>query len=208
MKKIVLSIMAAALLASGSFAQTVKLPAPQKTGGKSINETLTVRESRNEFSNKMLSKQDLSNLLYAAIGVNRENGKLTSPTASNKQEIRVFVFTSEGVSEYLNNENGLRPVAKGDHRGIVAGRQDWVKAAPVVLVLVADGDKFGRVDERSKTMMAVDAGIVSENINLFCAGNGLATRPRASMDAEAISTLLGLTENQYPIMNNPVGYQK
>lgn len=208
MKKIVLSIMAAALLASGSFAQTVKLPAPQKTGGKSINETLTVRESRNEFSNKMLSKQDLSNLLYAAIGVNRENGKLTSPTASNKQEIRVFVFTAEGVSEYLNNENGLRPVAKGDHRGIVAGRQDWVKAAPVVLVLVADGDKFGRVDERSKTMMAVDAGIVSENINLFCAGNGLATRPRASMDAEAISTLLGLTENQYPIMNNPVGYQK
>ncbi len=208
MKKIVLSIMAAALLASGSFAQTVKLPAPQKTGGKSINETLTVRESRNEFSNKMLSKQDLSNLLYAAIGVNRENGKLTSPTASNKQEIRIFVFTAEGVSEYLNNENGLRPVAKGDHRGIVAGRQDWVKAAPVVLVLVADGDKFGRVDERSKTMMAVDAGIVSENINLFCAGNGLATRPRASMDAEAISTLLGLTENQYPIMNNPVGYQK
>lgn len=208
MKQILFTVMAALLLSGMCMAQNVKLPAPAKTGGKGIVETLWNRQSGTEFSDRMLSQQDLSNLLFAAIGVNRENGKLTSPTASNKQEIRIFVFTAEGVSEYLNVENSLKPVATGDHRGLIAGRQDWVKRAPVVLLIVADGQKFGRTDERSKTMMAVDAGIVSENINLFCAGTGLVTRPRASMDTEAIKSLLGLDDSQLPLLNNPIGYGK
>ena len=205
MKKIILSIMAV-VLAADCMAQNVQLPAPQKKGGKSVVETLWKRQSINEFSDKMLSQQDLSDLLFAAIGVNRENGKLTSPTASNKQEIRVFVFTAEGVSEYLNKENSLKPVVKGDHRAKVAGRQDWVNSAPVILLMVADEAKFGSNNERSKTMMAMDAGIVCENINLFCAGKGLVTRPRASMDSDAIKELLGLDDTQTPLLNNPVGY--
>lgn len=196
------------LCTSVSMAQNVQLPAPATMGGKGVVETLWNRQSGTEFSDKMLSQQDLSNLLFAAIGVNRENGKLTSPTASNKQEIRIFVFTAEGVSEYLNVENGLNPVATGDHRDLIAGMQNWVKTAPVVLLIVADGQKFGRTDERAKTMMAVDAGIVSENINIFCAGTGLVTRPRASMDTEAIKSLLGLDDSQLPLLNNPVGYGK
>ena len=156
----------------------------------------------------MLSDQDLSNLLFASVGVNRENGKLTSPTASNKQEIRVFVFTAEGVCEYINAENSLRPVARGDHRGLIAGRQDWVKTVPVILLIVADEKIFGGSDERSKLVMGVDAGIVSENINLFCAGTGLVTRPRMSMDTAGIKALLGLDDTQTPLLNNPVGYAK
>ena len=208
MKHFLFTVMAAMLCTSVSMAQNVQLPAPATMGGKGVVETLWNRQSGTEFSDKMLSQQDLSNLLFAAIGVNRKNGKLTSPTASNKQEIRIFVFTAEGVSEYLNVENGLNPVATGDHRGLIAGMQNWVKTAPVVLLIVADGQKFGRTDERAKTMMAVDAGIVSENINLFCAGTGLVTRPRASMDTEAIKSLLGLDDSQLPLLNNPVGYGK
>ena len=200
--------MALLLGTTASLAQNVKLPAPQKTGGKSIVETLWNRESGNEYSSKVLSQQDLSNLLFAAIGVNRENGKLTSPTASNKQEIRVFVFTAEGVSEYLNKENSLKPIVKGDHRQKIAGRQEWVNSAPVVLLIVADEAKFGSNNERSKTMMALDAGIVSENINVFCAGTGLVTRPRASMDTDALKSLLGFDETQTLLLNNPVGYPK
>lgn len=208
MKHFLFTVMAAMLCTSVSMAQNVQLPAPATMGGKGVVETLWNRQSGTEFSDKMLSQQDLSNLLFAAIGVNRENGKLTSPTASNKQEIRIFVFTAEGVSEYLNVENGLNPVATGDHRDLIAGMQNWVKTAPVVLLIVADGQKFGRTDERAKTMMAVDAGIVSENINIFCAGTGLVTRPRASMDTEAIKSLLGLDDSQLPLLNNPVGYGK
>lgn len=208
MKKIILTITAALLGTAGIMAQNVELPAPQKTGGKSVMETLWNRQSNNEFSSRMLSRQDLSNLLFAAIGQNRDNGKLTSPTARNKQEIRVFVFTAEGVSEYLNKENSLQPVATGDHRAIVAGYQDWVKTAPVVLLIVADGTRFGSNDERSKVIMGVDAGIVSENINIFCAGTSLVTRPRGSMDTDAIKSLLKLDNTQTPLLNNPVGYPK
>ena len=208
MKQIFLSVMAAMLTSSVCMAQNIQLPTPDKTGGKGVVETLWNRQSHNEYSDRMLSQQELSNLLFAAVGVNRDNGKLTSPTASNKQEIRIFVFTAEGVSEYLNKENSLKPVTQGDHREKIAGRQDWVKTAPVILLIVADEAKFGSNNERSKTMMAVDAGIVCENINLFCAGTGLVTRPRASMDTEAVKTLLGLDETQTPLLNNPVGYPK
>ena len=208
MKKLSLIVIATLLGAGMCLAQNISLPAPEKTGGKSTLETLWNRQSGTEFSERMLSDQDLSNLLFAAIGVNRENGKLTSPTASNKQEIRVFVFTAEGVCEYLNAENSLRPVVQGDHRDLVAGRQGWVKTAPVILLMVADEKKFGGSDERSKVVMGVDAGIVSENINLFCACTGLVTRPRMSMDTQAIKELLRLDETQTPLLNNPVGYAR
>ena len=208
MKKLSLIVIATLLGAGMCLAQNISLPVPGKTGGKSTLETLWNRQSGTEFSDRMLSDQDLSNLLFAAIGVNRENGKLTSPTASNKQEIRVFVFTAEGVCEYLNAENSLRPAVQGDHRNLIAGRQDWVKTAPVILLMVADEKKFGGSDERSKVVMGVDAGIVSENINLFCAGTGLVTRPRMSMDTQAVKELLGLDETQTPLINNPVGYAR
>lgn len=208
MKKLSLIVIATLLGAGMCLAQSISLPAPEKTGGKSTLETLWNRQSGTEFSDRMLSNQDLSNLLFAAIGVNRENGKLTSPTASNKQEIRVFVFTAEGVCEYLNALNILNPVREGDHRDLIAGRQDWAKTAPVILLMVADEKKFGGSDARSKIVMGVDAGIVSENINLFCAGTGLVTRPRMSMDTQAIKELLRLDETQTPLLNNPVGYAR
>ena len=208
MKKLSLIVIATLLGTAMGLAQNISLPAPEKTGGKSTLETLWNRQSGTEFSDRMLSDQDLSNLLFASVGVNRENGKLTSPTASNKQEIRVFVFTAEGVCEYLNAENSLRLVVRGDHRDLIAGRQNWVKTAPVILLIVAGEKKFGGSDDRSKLVMGVDAGIVSENINLFCAGTGLVTRPRMSMDTAGIKALLGLDDTQTPLLNNPVGYAK
>ncbi len=208
MKKILVTLAIILLPIAGCMAQNVKLPAPQKKGGKTVVETLWNRASGTEFSDKMLSNQDLSNLLFAAIGVNRDNGKLTSPTASNKQEIRLFVFTAEGVSEYLNTENSLKPLLTGDHRPLLAGHQEWVKSAPVILLIVADETKFGRNDERAKNIMAIDAGIVCENINMFCAGTGLVTRPRGSMDVAAIKSLLNFDDSLTLLLNNPVGYPK
>lgn len=154
----------------------------------------------------LFSKQDLADLLWCAMGKNRDDGKLTAPTASNKQEVRLFVFDADGVSEYLPQSHELKQVAKGDNRDLVAGHQDFVKTAPVSLVIVADMDKFGGTEPRQLTMATVDVGIVCENISVAAAGLGLASRPRGTMDSEGISKLLGLNENQLPIMNNVVGY--
>ena len=195
------------LMGISCFAQTTKLPTPDmKRQTISVMETYKQRKSVREYSAKALSEQDLSDLLWAAQGQNREDGHLTSPTAMNRQEIRLYVFTEKSVSLYDPQANTLTQVASGDHRGIMASGQDFVKNAPVVLLMVADMDKFRSNNQHAQWMVAVDTGIVCENINLFCSAAGLCTVPRGTMDSKAISTLLGLNDNQIPLINKPVGY--
>ena len=195
------------LMGISCFAQTTKLPTPDmKRQTISVMETYKQRKSVREYSAKALSEQDLSDLLWAAQGQNREDGHLTSPTAMNRQEIRLYVFTEKSVALYDPQANTLTQVASGDHRGIMASGQDFVKNAPVVLLMVADMDKFRSNNQHAQWMVAVDTGIVCENINLFCSAAGLCTVPRGTMDSKAISTLLGLNDNQIPLINNPVGY--
>ena len=208
MKK--LAIFAAfVLMGTASFAQTTNLPKPNmQRQTLSVMEMFQQRKSVRDYSPEQLSEQDLSDLLWATIGANRENGNLTAPTAMNRQEILLYVFTEKGVCRYDPKAHSLTLVAEGDHRDIVAGRQAFAKAAPVSLLMVGDFDKFGNNDEHAKSLVSMDAGYVSQNIDLFCAAAGLATVPRATMDVKAIQTLLGLNVNQVPLLNNPVGYPK
>lgn len=170
--------------------------------------TFANRRSDRTFSAKELSAQDVSDLLWAAMGKNREDGKLTAPSCRNFQEIRLFVFTKSGVSEYFPATHSLREVVEGDYRKVVAAGQDFVNSAPLVLVMIADMNKFGNMNDRSIMMASVDAGIVSENVCVAAAGLGFATVPRATMDADALLKLLSLDEKHIPIMNNPVGYKQ
>lgn len=206
MKKL---IMIAAVLFSvmSLMAEEKALPSADRSAGMPVMEAFAKRKSVRNFSGRELSQQELGNLLWAAMGQNRADGKLTAPSCRNFQEIRLFVFGKDGVWEYIPASHSVRQVAAGDHRALVAGGQEFVKSAPISLVMIADMTKFGKADERAKMMAAVDAGIVSENISLACAGLGLATVPRATMDSAAILKLLGLPENHMAIMNNPVGFE-
>ena len=99
--------------------------------------------------------------------------------------------------------------AEGDYRGAVAGGQAFVISAPVSLVLVSDLSRFGDTkNAHTQLMGAMDAGIVSQNISLFCSAARLATVPRASMDLARLKTALKLKDTQMPMMNHPVGYFK
>lgn len=186
----------------------IKLNAPNKTRGASLMQALNDRESVREFSNKPLSTQDLSDLLWAANGINRpDSKKRTAPSALNKQDVDIYVCLPEGIYLYDAEKNSLKPVAEGDHRAAVGGQQDFVRKAPVSLILVSDISRFGMGDnEQVRLMAAMDAGIVSQNINLFCAANNLVTVPRASMDKDKLKKVLNLKEHQLLLMNNPVGY--
>lgn len=205
-----LSLVAVMLLMGiACSAQTQNLPKPNmQRVTLSVMDTYKQRKSVREYSAKPLSDQDLSDLLWAAQGQNRDDGHLTSPTAMNRQEIRLYVFTEKNVSLYDPKANTLTQVASEDHRDIVASGQAFAKAAPVVLLMVADMGKFGSNNQQALSMVSVDTGIVCENINLFCSAAGLCTVPRATMDGKAISALLGLNESLIPIINNPVGYPK
>lgn len=194
-------------------AQDIALPSPNlHRTTLSLMETLATRHSVREYADRELSQQELSDLCWAACGESRDAQHITAPSAMNRQEIRLFVFTANGVYEYFPHENRLAHKASGDHRSLVAGgsgfKQDFVLQAPVSLVMVIDLDRFGSADEHAKMMGCVDAGNVSENVNLYCQAAGLATVPRATMNAEGIRSLLHLTNNQIPIMNNPVGWPK
>lgn len=202
-----ISIMACAFIVQTAMGQELSLPVPSKEYGCDFGNAVADRHSTRSFdSNKQLSEQQISDMLWSAAGVNRSNGYRTNPTAMNRQEIDVYVFTKDGVYLYIPASNSLREVAKGDHRKLVAAKQAFAASAPVSLVLIANVDKLGDMNQRNMMMAAVDAGIVCQNINLFCSANGLATVPRASMDADGIKKLLNLSDTQIPVMNNPVGY--
>ncbi len=209
-------LLVAAMLMTGCNAiaqEEIKLPEPDKSAkSMSVVEALNTRHSVREYDSEALSAQELSNLCWAACGVTRDNDHRTAPSALNKKEIRLFVFDKKGVYEYDAVTNKLTLKAKGDHRSLIAGgknfKQDFVLEAPVSLLMVIDFERFGGKDEKSLMFGCVDAGNVSENINLYCQSAGLVTVPRATHDTEGISTLLGFTEMQLPIMNNPVGKPK
>ncbi|MCC8198063.1 MAG: SagB/ThcOx family dehydrogenase [Tannerellaceae bacterium] len=204
-----LFILGVAFSMHGQELTTIQLKSPDITRGTGVMKALNDRQSVREYSDKMLSDQDLSNLLWAANGINRPDGKRTAPSAMNRQDVDIYVFLKEGVYLYAHTEHALKPVATGDYRAAVAAGQDFAKEAPVSLVLMTDLSRFGSdITEHTKLMGAVDVGIVNQNINLACVALGLVTVPRVTMDQAILRPLLKLNENQLLLMNNPVGYSK
>ena len=120
----------------------------------------------------------------AAIGINREDGKRTAASALNKQDVDVYVLMEEGAYLYDPKAHQLNPVAEGDHRPLIGGKQTSVNSAPACLLMVSDVSKFGNVGtpQLRERFGALDAGLVSQNIALFCSGCGLVTVPRGSME--------------------------
>ncbi len=181
-------------------AQDIKLPAPNKTGGKPLMEALNERQSTREYSEKELDEQTLSDLLWAAYGFNRED-KRTVPSANDKQEFIIYVVLKSGVYVYDAKENILTQKVEGDYRAKTGG-QDFVAVAPLNLVYVAD------LNKNSAEGAAVDCGFISQNVYLYCASAGLGTVVRGWFDKEEVKTALQLSENETPILTQTVGYKK
>lgn len=212
MKKIFVALTALLISSMGVSAQNlqdIKLNDPNKSRGSVFMKALADRQSVREFDTKDLSIQDLSDLLWAANGINRADGKRTAPSAKNCQEIDVYVIKKDGAYLYDPSANLLKAVAKGDFRKSIASQQDFVLQAPVCILLVANLEKLGDPSQENTRMMAaVDAGIVCQNINVFCSAVGLSTVPRAWMIKEELKKALNLSDTQFIMMNNPVGYPK
>ena len=190
--------------------KVIRLPKPNLNRNSEVMEAFANRHSTREYAAKALTLTDLSDLLWAANGINRpEEGKRTAPSAMNKQDVDVYVVLPEGTYLYDAKAHQLNLVAEGDHRGAVAGGQAFVKSAPVSLLLVSDLSRLGDAkNTHTQLMGAVDAGIVSQNISIFCSAAKLAIVPRASMDTAKLKSVLKLTDTQLPLMNHPVGYHK
>lgn len=184
-----------------------KLPDPATRGGMPLMEALAKRQSIRSFSEKELPQQILSNLLWAAWGVNRPaTGQRTAPSAHNRQPIDLYVITPKAAYLYEAKSHSLVQVAEGDLRRL-AGRQDFVYTAPVNLIYVEDTARSGN-DAQAAVWAGVTAGAIAQNVYLYCASEGLATVVRGWVDHEPLAKALHLKPSGRVILAQTVGYPK
>ena len=205
---LVLATIGFSLLSAAQGHKPATLPPPQTDGGRPLMQVLKDRKSIREFGPGTLSPQTLSNLLWAAFGINRPDGHRTAPSAMNWQEVSIYVATPEGVYIYDAKDNSLNPVLAGDFRA-ATGTQSFVKDAAVNLVYVSDLSKTGNAASSEAEMYtAADVGFIAQNVYLYCASEGLATVVRASIDKPALAKTLKLQPQQKIILAQSVGYPK
>jgi len=202
--------------------EPIVLLKPETDKGESVLTALHKRQTTREISDKKLSLRILSNLLWAACGVNREKGPFgipgrTSATASNSQEIDLYVAMKEGMYLYDAFKNTLIPLIEGDFRSMAIGRGQASVGdkAPVRLIYIADINKLtntagykepGLLDsEIQKSYYLVDTGIIAANVYLYAASCGLASWFH-NCNKSALSTILNLRADQRVLFGQTVGY--
>ncbi|MDO9548492.1 MAG: SagB/ThcOx family dehydrogenase [Candidatus Marinimicrobia bacterium] len=187
-----------------SLAEDIRLSPPQFQNDVSLYEALKNRRSERSFSEKELSLQQLSDLLWAAAGVNRpDSEKRTAPTAHNDQEIDIYVALKTGL--YLHNakDHILVFIHANDIRS-KTGKQKFTETAPVNLIYVADYDKMKGDEESKKFYSATDSGFISQNVYLYCAAEGLATVVRGWFDRKELAAEMNLRPEQHIILAQTV----
>lgn len=190
--------------------QPIRLLKPALENDKLFMQVITERKSSRDFSDRELSLQDLSNCIWCANGINRlEDGKRTSPSAMNKQDIDVYAVLKQGIFLYDAVKHELIPVVSGDYRKNT-GMQDWVSIAPLNIIYVSDLSKFSFTKEREAQVMtaAIDAGHCSQNVYLYGAAANLAVVVRTSIDKTKMAEILKLRPEQLIIAAQTVGFHK
>jgi nitroreductase len=213
----------------------IKLMEPDRKRGLPVMEALSLRASVRSWSDKEIGMRDLSDMLWAANGINRPDGRRTAASATNAQDVDIYVFMKEGIYLYDAAGHALDPVTSGDYRNKL-GMPKWFEVpagapggappgagvppkagtgsprggetnAPILIFLVSDLSRFRLAPDDVKLQWAsIDTGIVYQNIALFCAGAGLSARPRALFSEEQVRDFMKLKDTQRPILNIPVGY--
>lgn len=198
MKNILLSSLFLSVLfvAQNVYAlETKQLPAPRTDGGKPLMEALKERKTSRSFSDRPLEEQVLSDMLWAAFGINRPaEGKRTAPTALNKQNIDIYVLDAAGVWRYDAKTNTLAAVMQKDLRPVMDS-QPFAAKAPVTLLYIAEND----------VTSGMHAGSLYQNVGLFCASAGLNNVVRR-MDKDKLTQALSLPAGKEVIVSQSVGY--
>lgn len=191
----------------GDSKSDIILPAAQVSGGLALMDALHGRHSERDFSTVALQPQVLSNLLWAACGVNRPDlGGRTAPSAMNAQEVDVYVALPQGLYVYDPHPHAVRLIVAKDVRR-VTGYQDFVDNAPLDLIFVADHARMRLVPSSKRAVYAsVAVGAMTQNISLFCASAGLGCVVRAWFDRHALAQAMGIGTDQQILLSQTVGY--
>jgi nitroreductase len=206
-------ILASAMVAVGPAlaaeeTTTIALPPPRNTGGKPLIEALKLRRSTREYSDRALPPQILSDLLWAAFGVNRPSGDRTAPYWRHIMVIDVYTAMADGVWFYDPKRHALVLHSRDDIR-VQTGQQDFVGTAPLNLIYVAHGERMQDVAPEERRLYAsVDAGFIGQNVYLFCASESLATVFRGAVDTAKLGKTMQLGPDQFVTFAQTVGYPR
>ncbi|MGA9048678.1 MAG: nitroreductase family protein [Dehalococcoidia bacterium] len=186
-----------------------KTAIPLATNPKTtLIEALKNRKSTPSFQTTALPKDVLVELLWAAWGINRPDGRRTAPSAMNAQDVDIYALLSDGTYIYDAKENQIRSVLAQDIRSKI-GNKEPLMDAPVQLVYVADYAKFRTGTPSDKALLsACDVGFIGQNVYLYCAAQGLGAHFYASIDHDALKEALQLRADQAAVFAQAVGYPK
>jgi nitroreductase len=202
------AVLAGTSAKAASEATVMQLPAPKTSGGMPLMQALKLRHSTREYAERPLPLPVLSDLLWAAFGVNRPSGDRTVPYWRHIMVIDVYAAMADGVWLYDPKAHLLRKHLDADIRA-ATGQQDFVGAAPLNLVSVAHGERMHDVPPEDRRLYAsVDAGFIGQNVYLFCASEGLASVFRAAIDYKKLAEAMQLEGEQFVTFAQTVGYPR
>lgn len=207
------ALLAGAVLAAGPALaakepEAIALPPPRSKGGLPLIEALALRRSTRAYSDRPLPSQVLSDLLWAAFGVNRPSGDRTAPYWRHIMVIDVYAATADGVWLYEPKKHSLLLQFRADIR-TNTGLQDFVGTAPLNLIYVAHGDRMQDISPQERRLYAsVDTGFIGQNVYLFCASEGLATVFRGAVNYEELNRIMHLGTDQFVTFAQTVGYPR
>ena len=210
----VLAVAAALVLAQNTLPKenampqtSIRLAAPKTEGGMPLFAALQSRHSSRAYDPaRDLSPEQLSQLLWSAWGLNRKDGRRTAPSTRNNQSIELYVVDRTGVYAYDAAAHALNKVADGDHRA-ETGMQPFAGDASLNILFVGDTAKFADIPhDKALVYFGADIGHISENIDLFCASEGLATVERGSFDPARIASFLPLPATKKVMKTQSVGF--
>lgn len=202
------ALLAAAPVAAASADSERALPPARMEGGKPLMEALKARRSTREYADRPLPDRVLSDLLWAAYGINRPSGDRTAPYWRHIMVIDVYAAMADGLWLYDPKRHVLVRRSDADIRA-QTGQQDFVGSAPLNLVYVAHGERMKEVPQEARRLYAAaDTAVIGQNVYLYCASEGLATVFRGAVLTEDLGRTMGLGAGQFVTFAQSVGYPK
>jgi SagB-type dehydrogenase family enzyme len=181
----------------------IKLPAPAQAVNVDVMKALQNRRSIRSFSNKEVSLQDLSSVLWAGNGINRPDGKRTAPAGRGRDLIDIYVIGQNGIYRYDPKGQALVFISNENIKANAAG-QKFAQDACYILALIAKSDG---VSQKEQAQFApITAGAVAQNIYLVSGSLGLGTCYMAGANEAVLRKNLKLKETEAPLCILPLGY--
>jgi SagB-type dehydrogenase family enzyme len=223
--KIILSLVMALGLSLGNLtagfgAQAIKLPPPATKGAVSLEEALHNRRSTRKFANRSLELAQISQLLWAADGINHPQGKRTAPSGRAAYPIDLYLVAGErgvtnlapGVYRYVAADQALELVAPGEFRPAVAkacNSQVWIGEAPVIVVIAGDIKRSAAKNgDQAALFTHLEAGCIGQNILLQAGALGLGAGVAGGFKDQPLAQALKLPGHDTPFLVLPVGHKQ